>query len=111
MEIETPRLRLRPWRLEDKPALLRHADNPKVSRNLFNMFRSPYTEADADAWIQSCLALEGPCAKFAIEIGEITLLAWPDTIEGTHSAIILKAHLLDDLLADRKSTAVRCCRW
>jgi ribosomal-protein-alanine N-acetyltransferase len=72
VEIETPRLRLRPWRMEDKPALLRHADNPNVSRNLFNMFRSPYTEADADAWLSACLALEEPCVKFAIEIeGEV----------------------------------------
>lgn len=51
---------------------LRHADNPNVSRNLYNMFRSPYTEADADAWLETCLATEDPCRKFAIEIeGEV----------------------------------------
>lgn len=72
MDIETPRLRLRPWCLEDKAALLRHADNPNVARNLCNMFQSPYTEADADAWLSACLATEGPCRKFAIEIeGEV----------------------------------------
>ena len=68
MEIETPRLRLRPWRPEDKPALLRHADNPKVARNLTNIFPSPYTEADADEWLDARENDEAPCRLFAIVI-------------------------------------------
>ena len=68
MEIETPRLRLRPWRPEDKPALLRHADNPNVARNLTDIFPSPYTEADADQWLGARASDEGPCTLFAIEI-------------------------------------------
>lgn len=67
MEIETARLRLRPWRPEDKPALLRHADNPKVARNLSNIFPSPYTESDADAWFEARALDKEPRRIFAIE--------------------------------------------
>lgn len=42
---------VRPWRLADKPALLRHANNRNVWRNLAHRFPHPYTEADADAWL------------------------------------------------------------
>lgn len=42
---------LRPWRRGDEASLVRHADNPDVSRNLADVFPSPYTPADADAWI------------------------------------------------------------
>lgn len=68
MEITTPRCRLRPWRMEDKPALLRHADNPNIARNLSDIFPSPYTEADADTWLSARMADEGPQKEFAIEI-------------------------------------------
>lgn len=69
MEIETARLRLRPWRLEDEPALLRHADNPKIARNLTNIFPSPYTDADADSWLNARQVDKGACCDFAIDIG------------------------------------------
>ena len=68
MEIETPRCRLRPWRLEDKDDLLRNADNPRVARNLMNGFPSPYTPADADAWLQGRVEEGEPALHFAIEI-------------------------------------------
>ena len=42
---------VRPWRLDDKPALLRHANNRNVWRNLAHRFPHPYTEADADDWL------------------------------------------------------------
>jgi RimJ/RimL family protein N-acetyltransferase len=42
---------LRPWQPDDKPALLHHANNRKVWRNLTEMFPHPYTEADADHWL------------------------------------------------------------
>ena len=35
---------------EDAPALVAHADNPAVARNLFDGFPQPYTLADAAAW-------------------------------------------------------------
>jgi RimJ/RimL family protein N-acetyltransferase len=42
---------VREWRPEDKPALIRHANNRNVWRNLVHTFPHPYTEAAADAWI------------------------------------------------------------
>lgn len=51
LRTELPGLCLRHWHPDDKPALLAHADNRKVWRNLTHLFPSPYTEADADHWI------------------------------------------------------------
>jgi RimJ/RimL family protein N-acetyltransferase len=41
---------VRNWRRSDKAALLRHADNRRVWRNLTHLFPHPYTEADAENW-------------------------------------------------------------
>ena len=46
-----PGCHLRPWRGDDKPALVRHANNANVWRNLGEIFPHPYTEADADTWL------------------------------------------------------------
>jgi RimJ/RimL family protein N-acetyltransferase len=59
---------LRPWRREDKPALLQHANNRKVWRNLTAMFPHPYTEADADQWFAIASA-PGNSIHLAIEWG------------------------------------------
>jgi len=66
VEIETPRLQLRPWQLTDKPELLRHADNPNIARNLTNIFPHPYVDSDADVWLRARAADEGACHDFAI---------------------------------------------
>lgn len=58
---------LRPWREADKPALLRHANNRSVWRNLTDLFPNPYTEADADAWI-SIASRPGPSLHLAIAV-------------------------------------------
>lgn len=50
LHTEIPGCTLRPWRHEDEAALLRHANNRKVWRNLTERFPHPYTEADAKAW-------------------------------------------------------------
>lgn len=63
MELSLPTCTIRPWRLDDAESLARHADNPSVSRFLRDRFPSPYTRADAEAW----LAVEHP-ADFAIEV-------------------------------------------
>lgn len=47
---------LRRWSREDRPSLLRHANNPNVSRHLFDRFPYPYTEADADRWLEIATA-------------------------------------------------------
>lgn len=51
--IELTRCRLRPWRTGDLTALLRHADDRAVWRNLQDSFPHPYTERDARAWLAS----------------------------------------------------------
>lgn len=61
-------VRLRPWRREDKPALLRHADNRKVWRNLADVFPHPYTADDAEQWF-SLAAQPGGAVRLAIERG------------------------------------------
>ena len=63
---EFPDVRLRPWRREDKQALLRHADSRKVWRNLADRFPHPYTEDDAERWF-ALAAQAGPDVRLAIE--------------------------------------------
>lgn len=70
---------LRPWRLEDKSALLIHANNRSVWRNLTAMFPHPYTAVDADAWL-SIAAQQGPSIHLAVDfhgeaIGGIGVIA------------------------------------
>ena len=49
---------LRPWRLGDVETLPEVAGDPDVVRYMNHRFPSPYTRADADAWIR--LQLEAP---------------------------------------------------
>ena len=69
MHLQTaiPECHLRPWQIEDKQALLLHANNRSIWRNLIDMFPNPYTEADADWWL-SFTATPGPDIHFAIEL-------------------------------------------
>lgn len=46
-----PRCVLRPWRDGDQDALVRHADNRRVWRNLTHLFPHPYTRQDAEFWL------------------------------------------------------------
>lgn len=50
---------VRPWRMEDAPALVPYADDPLVARNLRDVFPNPYTLADAEGYIRSCIQQEG----------------------------------------------------
>lgn len=68
MELRTARLLLRPWRRGDEEALVRHADNPRVSRFLRDRFPSPYTRADADSWIAHIERQAGPVTDFALVV-------------------------------------------
>ena len=58
---------VRPWRPSDKNALLRHANNRNVWRNLAHRFPNPYTEADADAWLTTFSQQPG-ALRWAIEV-------------------------------------------
>ena len=59
---------LRPWDPEDAPALVKHANNPRVAGNLRDGFPYPYTMTDARKW----LAMAGDNKDdviLAIEVG------------------------------------------
>ncbi len=47
---------LRKWRHEDAADVAAVADNPKVAANLRNVFPSPYTLADAQWYVDDCVA-------------------------------------------------------
>lgn len=53
-----PSCTLRPLRVGDEASIARNADNPRVSRNLLARFPSPYTLADAEAWVARCVAAD-----------------------------------------------------
>lgn len=77
MRIDCGRCVLRPWGEDDKPSLVRHADNYEIWRGLRDTFPHPYTLADAEQWI-SLARRRGPQTRFAIEVegeavGGITL--------------------------------------
>lgn len=52
MEIRFGQYSMRPFRKRDIPALVRHANNINVSRNLRDSFPYPYTDVDADGWVK-----------------------------------------------------------
>lgn len=68
LEISLTRSRLRPWRVADRDALLRHADDRAVWRNLRDLFPHPYTERDADAWLAFAAADPSPAGVYAIDV-------------------------------------------
>jgi ribosomal-protein-alanine N-acetyltransferase len=47
--------KLRKWRLGDAPSIARFADNEKIANNLRDAFPHPYTLADAERYVSSCL--------------------------------------------------------
>jgi len=65
--LDAGRCRLRPWRRDDLDALLRHADDPEVSRCLRDRFPSPYTRADGEWFLDDCQRL-GHEWRLAIEV-------------------------------------------
>jgi RimJ/RimL family protein N-acetyltransferase len=67
VEIVLSRCTLRPWRPGDEAALVRHANNRNVSRNLRDRFPYPYTAADATAWIERA-SVESPARNAAIVV-------------------------------------------
>ena len=58
---------LRPWRAADKPDLVRHANSRRVWRNMTHTFPHPYTDEDADLWLEIA-ANAGPSIQLAIEV-------------------------------------------
>lgn len=67
MEIDLGHSLIREWRRGDEESLVRHANNPNVSRNMRDRFPHPYTRADADWWIGHASA-QTPPTDFAIVV-------------------------------------------
>jgi RimJ/RimL family protein N-acetyltransferase len=62
------RCALRPWRLADRPALLRHANDAGVAANL-RLLPHPYGDAAADAWLAHAAVDPVPEGLWAVEVG------------------------------------------
>ncbi len=62
-----PSCTVRPWRASDLGSLLLHADNPRIAANLRDVFPSPYTRADGEAWLVMATA-DPDRTGFAIEV-------------------------------------------
>jgi RimJ/RimL family protein N-acetyltransferase len=67
VKIELSRCRIRDWRADDAPALVRHADDRRVWRNLRDAFPHPYTPEHAADWLARACAAE-PRTAFALEV-------------------------------------------
>jgi [ribosomal protein S5]-alanine N-acetyltransferase len=67
VEIALTAALIREWRSGDEGSLARHANNPKISRNLRDRFPYPYTLDDATRWIAVATA-ENPTTDFAIVV-------------------------------------------
>lgn len=62
-----PLCTLRPWRLDDADALVRHANNISIARQLRDRFPHPYTRGAALAFLRYATSSERP-ANLAIEV-------------------------------------------
>lgn len=68
VEIELDRANLRRWREGDEEALVRHANNRKIWRNLSDAFPYPYTYLDAVDYIQKFIpASDGVILAIEVE--------------------------------------------
>lgn len=67
MELRLPSCTIRPWRASDLESLVLHADNPRIAANLRDVFPSPYTRADGEAWL-AMSSVEARPTNFAIEV-------------------------------------------
>lgn len=59
------RVLIRPYSPADIPSIAREANDPLVARYMRNLFPSPYTTADAEAWIDIATARK-PLRNFAL---------------------------------------------
>jgi RimJ/RimL family protein N-acetyltransferase len=66
MELDAKLCRLRPWRLDDLPSLVRHANDWEVAKNLRDVFPHPYTEDAGRGFLERCMR-ETADLMFAIE--------------------------------------------
>ena len=80
---------LRPWRREDAADVAKYANNEKIARNLRDVFPHPYALADAQGFLDICIAGDPETSLFrAIEIdgraaGSIALCRGSDVYQKT----------------------------
>lgn len=80
---------LRKWRREDAADVARYADNEKIARNLRDVFPHPYALADAQGFLDICIAGDPEMSLFrAIEVdgravGSISLCRGSDVYQKT----------------------------
>jgi len=67
MELNLGHFIIRDWRHGDEESLARHANNPKIWRNVRDRFPHPYTLEDAKQWIEK-QTTETASTNFAIEV-------------------------------------------
>lgn len=63
---------LRKWQSEDAMSFAKYANNPKIAANLRDVFPNPYTLADAQWFVEDCIAKEGArqCCRTIVVDGE-----------------------------------------
>jgi [ribosomal protein S5]-alanine N-acetyltransferase len=67
MDIQLRNARVRHFKKSDKASIAKYANNHKIWRNVRNAFPHPYTEADAEWWVNAAIEEAVP-TKFAIEV-------------------------------------------
>ena len=67
MKLAGTRCVVRPWRMEDEEAVVRHANNIKVARQLRDRFPHPYTRANAIPFLKAAVGSADP-SNLAIEV-------------------------------------------
>ena len=58
---------LRPWTMDDLDRLVKYGDNPRIAKNMTDLFPNPYTPVKARAFIQKATR-EKPYGILAIEV-------------------------------------------
>jgi ribosomal-protein-alanine N-acetyltransferase len=67
MRLEGTRCVVRPWAMDDAAALVRHANNLNVAKQLRDRFPHPYTRSDAREFLKYATASSDP-SNLAIEV-------------------------------------------
>jgi ribosomal-protein-alanine N-acetyltransferase len=65
LQLDVPGCVIRPFQSSDRDAIVRHANNWNVARNLRDRFPHPYTVAEAEAWL-ALVPTQSPATNFAI---------------------------------------------
>src|SRR3954466_4103733 len=67
MRLTGARCVIRPWRMSDAEAVVRHANNINVARQLRDRFPHPYSRANASAFLKAATSAPEP-SNLAIEV-------------------------------------------